>query len=168
MRPSKNDYAPFYEGYVQNISDDVIKALEDQLVTTNHFLKSITEEKAMYAYAERKWTIKEVVGHLIDSERIFSYRALAISRGEKQPLPGWDEKVYTGRGDFNKRKLSDLAEELRLLREANLLQFRNFSDEMLKQRGVASNYEVTVLAILFIIAGHEAHHLKILRERYLT
>jgi len=168
MRPSKNDYAPFYEGYVQNISDDVIKALEDQLVTTNHFLKSITEEKAMYAYAERKWTIKEVVGHLIDSERIFSYRALAISRSEKQPLPGWDEKVYTGRGDFNKRKLSDLAEELRLLREANLLQFRNFSDEMLKQRGVASNYEVTVLAILFIIAGHEAHHLKILRERYLT
>jgi hypothetical protein len=108
------------------------------------------------------------VGHLIDVERIFSYRALAISRGEKQPFPGFDENIYASRGDFNKRKLKDLAEELRLLREANLLQFANLSNEMLKQRGIVNNSEVTVLALLYIMAGHEAHHLKILRERYLV
>jgi uncharacterized damage-inducible protein DinB len=168
MRPSENDYAQYYNSYVKNvIEENVLVQLKNQLNETNKLLKSISEEKSFYAYAEGKWSIKELVGHLIDAERIFSYRAVAISRGETQPLPGWDEKIYTGKGDFNKRKLLDLAEELRLLREANLLQFRNFSEEMLKQRGVASNYEVTVLALLFIIAGHEAHHLKILKERYL-
>jgi uncharacterized damage-inducible protein DinB len=168
MRPSENDYASFYAGYVNNVTEeDILVQLKNQLYETNKLLNSISEEKALYSYAEGKWSIKELVGHLIDAERIFSYRALAISRGEKQPLPGWDEKIYTVKGDFNKKKLSDLAEELRLLREANLLQFRNFSEEMLKQKGVASNYEVTVLALLFIIAGHEEHHLKILRERYL-
>jgi len=167
LRPSENDYAPYYSLYIKNVTGDVLVQLENQLNETNKLLNSISEEKALYAYAEGKWSIKEVAGHLIDAERIFSYRALAISRGEKQSLPGWDEKIYTGKGDFNKRKLSDIAEELRLLREANLLQFINFSEEMLKQRGVANNSEVTVFALLFIIAGHEAHHLKILRERYL-
>ncbi len=167
IRPSENDYGSFYSGYIQNVTGDVFIALEDQLQSTNNFLKAIPESKHNFRYAEGKWSIKELVGHLIDAERIFSYRALAISRGEKQHLPGWDEKTYTVKGDFYKRKLSDLTEELRLLREANLLQFRNFSEEMLKQRGIASNYEVTVLALLFILAGHEAHHLKILKERYL-
>ncbi len=168
MRPSEKDYAPYYSVYIKNITEEnILVQLQNQLSETNTLLKSISEEKSNYAYDKGKWTIKEVVGHLIDAERIFSYRALAISRGEKQPIPGWDEKTYTVSGNYNNRKLSDLTEELKLLREANLLFFRNFNDEMLKKRGVASNNEVTVLAVLFILAGHEAHHLKILRERYL-
>jgi len=168
LHPSEGDYASFYTGYVKNVTQDVLVQLRNQLSETNKLLNSITEEKALYAYAEGKWSIKEVVGHLIDAERIFSYRALAISRGESQSLPSWDEEIYTPGGNFNKRKLSDLAEELKLLRQANLLHFRNFNAEMLKRRGVANNLEITVLALLFIIAGHEAHHLKILRERYLA
>ncbi|HSP89181.1 MAG TPA: DinB family protein [Ignavibacteriaceae bacterium] len=167
MRPSEKDYAAYYTGYIKNVNDDVLAQLKNQLSETYNLLKSIPEEKESFSYAEGKWSIKELVGHLIDAERIFSYRALAISRGEEQHLPGWDEKTYTVNGEFNKRKLSDLAEELKLLREANLLLFKNFTDDMLKKRGVASTYDVTVLAILFIIAGHEAHHLNILRERYL-
>jgi uncharacterized damage-inducible protein DinB len=167
-RPSENDYGTFNKNYVKNvIEEDVLVQLRNQLSETNKLLNSISEEKAAYAYAEGKWSIKEVAGHLIDAERIFSYRALAISRGEKQNLPGFDENTYTSGANFNKRKLKELAEELRLLREANLLQFANLNDVMLKQRGVANNSEVTVLALLFIMAGHEAHHLKILRERYL-
>jgi uncharacterized damage-inducible protein DinB len=126
LRPSEGDYASYYAGYVKNVTEDVLVQLKNQLYETNKLLKSISEEKAHYAYAEGKWSIKELVGHLIDAERIFSYRALAISRGEKQLLPGWDEKIYTGTGNFTKRKLSDLAEELRLLREANLLHFEKF------------------------------------------
>ncbi len=167
-KPGKKDYAPYYQGYIKNTTEEDIRVqLRKQMHKTFKVLKSISEKKAGYAYAEGKWTIKELVGHLIDAERIFSYRALAFSRGEDQHLPGWDEKVYTGNGNFNKRKLSDLAEELKLLRMANLLLFKNFSDEMLKKRGIASNNEVTVKAILFILAGHEIHHLKILKERYL-
>ena len=167
-RPSVNDYGTFNKAYVKNvIEEDILVQLKNQLNETNKLLNSISEEKAAYIYAEGKWSIKEVVGHLIDAERIFSYRALAISRGEKQSLPGFDENIYTGNANFNNRKLKDLAEELRLLREANLLQFGNLNDEKVKLRGIANNSEVTVLALLFIIAGHEAHHLKILRERYL-
>ena len=166
-KPGKKDYAPFYDGYIQNITEDVFKVLGEQLHSTNNFLKSISEEKSSYAYAEGKWTIKEVIGHLIDAERIFSYRALAISRGEEQPLPGWDEKEYTPNGNFNERTLDDLANELKLMREANLLLFNSFNDEMLDKRGIASGKEVTVLAILFIITGHQAHHIKVLKERYL-
>jgi len=167
MRPKEKDYAPFYSGYVKNVTGEIFNVLEDQLYSTNTFLKSIPEDKSEFRYAEGKWSIKELVGHLIDAERIFSYRALAISRGEDQHLPGWDEKVYTTNGNFNNGKLADLAEELKLMRSANLLLFKNFNETMLIKRGIASDYEVTVLAILFILAGHEVHHINILKERYL-
>jgi uncharacterized damage-inducible protein DinB len=166
-RPSKNDYAPFYDGYVNNVTDDAITVLEKQLETTGSLLNSISEEKSDFRYAEGKWSIKELVGHLIDTERVMAFRALSFSRGEKQPLPGFDEQEYIAESNYSNRKFSDLISELKLLRKANLTMFKNFSEEMLNKRGIANNYEVTVLALLFIIAGHEAHHIRILKERYL-
>jgi len=166
-RPSDGDYVPFYAGYIKNVPDDALKAFEDQLYSTNTFLKSIPDDKIEYRYAEEKWSIKEIVGHLIDNERVMSYRALAISRNEKQSLPGFDEKDYIKESNYFKRNYSDLVEELKKVRESNILMFNDFSEEILDRRGVANNSEVTVRAILFIIAGHELHHINIIKERYL-
>ena len=166
-RPSEGDYAPFYAAYIKNVPDDAIKAFGEQLHTTNTFFKSIPEDKIDYRYAEGKWSIKEIVGHLIDNERVMSYRALAISRNEKQSLPGFDENDYIRESNYSKRDYSDLVEELKKVRESNLLMFKNFSEEILDRRGIANNSEVTVRAILFIITGHELHHINIIKERYL-
>lgn len=168
-RPSDNDYAPFYAGYIKHIEgDDIIKFLNDQLIEDGKLFDSISEEKASYSYTKGKWTIKEVVGHLIDVERVMAYRALCIARGEKQSLPGFEQDDYVANGKFNNRTLKNLTEELRLVRESNLAMFKNFDEEMLDRRGVANNFEVTALSFLFIIAGHEMHHMKILKERYLN
>ncbi len=166
-RPSEGDYAPFYAGYIKNVPDNAIKAFEEQLYKTNAFFKSIPEHKIDYRYAEGKWSIKEIVGHLIDNERVMSYRALAISRNEKQSLPGFEQDDYVRESNYSKRNYSNLVEELKKVRESNVLMFKNFSEEILDRRGVANNSEVTVRAILFIIAGHELHHINIIKERYL-
>ncbi|OGU27720.1 MAG: damage-inducible protein DinB [Ignavibacteria bacterium GWA2_35_9] len=165
-RPSNGDYAPFYAGYIKNVPDDVIKALEDQLYLTNTFFKAIPADKIDYRYAEGKWSIKEIVGHLIDNERIMSYRALSISRNETQSLPGFDENDYMRESNYSKRNYYDIVDELRKVRESNLPMFKSFSEEILDRRGVANNSEVTVRALLFIIAGHEIHHINIVKERY--
>ena len=167
-RPSNGDYAPFYAGYIKNVPDDVIKALEDQLYLTNTFFKAIPADKIDYRYAEGKWSIKEIVGHLIDNERIMSYRALSISRNETQSLPGFDENDYMRESNYSKRNYYDIVDELRKVRESNLPMFKSFSEEILDRRGVANNSEVTVRALLFIIAGHEIHHINIVKERYLN
>jgi hypothetical protein len=168
MKPKENDYAPFYAGYIKNVSDNVIKTLEDNLHSTNSFLKSIPEDKADYRYAEGKWCIKELTGHLIDTERVMAYRALAIARKESQHLPGFDEKDYIRESNYSSRNFNELIEELRFIRVGNLLMFRNFSEEVLERRGVANNSEITVRAVLFIIAGHELHHINVLKGRYLN
>ena len=167
-RPSNGDYAPFYAGYIKNVPDDVIKALEDQLYLTNTFFKAIPADKIDYRYAEGKWSIKEIVGHLIDNERIMSYRALSISRNETQSLPGFDENDYMRESNYSKRNYYDIVDELRKVRESNLPMFKSFSEEILDRRGVANNSEVTVRALLFIIAGHEIHHINIVKKRYLN
>lgn len=168
MRPDKNDYAPFYAGYVDALEgDNGIDILVSQSTATQELLNSFSESKGNYAYAEGKWTVKEVVGHLMDAERIFAYRALCIARGEKNPLPGYEQDDYVKTGNFSKRQLFDLNYEFRLLRESNILLFRGFDEYMMNQRGIANDKEVTVRALLFIIAGHEKHHMKILKERYL-
>lgn len=168
MRPDKNDYAPFYAGYVDALEgDNGIDILVSQSTATQELLNSFSEAKGNYAYAVGKWTVKEVVGHLIDAERIFAYRALCIARGEKKSLPGYEQNDYVSTGNFNTRQLFDLNYEFRLLRESNILMFKGFDEFMLNQRGIANEKEVTVRALLFIIAGHEKHHMKILKERYL-
>ena len=168
MRPDVGDYAPYYERYIKLIEgDDILKILNDQSKKTQDVLNSFSEHKGNFRYAEGKWTVKEVVGHLLDTERVFAYRALCIARGEKKSLPGFDQDDYVKDGNFNRRDLFELNYEFRLLRESNLLLFRSFSEEMLKKRGFANETSVTVLAILFMIAGHEKHHMKILREKYI-
>ena len=168
MRPEPGDYATYYERYIKLVEgDDILKILNDQSKKTQDVLNSFSEHKGNFRYAEGKWTVKEVVGHLLDTERVFAYRALCIARGEKKSLPGFDQDDYVKDGNFNRRELFELNYEFRLLRESNLLLFRSFSQEMLKKRGFANETSVTVLAILFMIAGHEKHHMNVLREKYM-
>ena len=167
MRPNPADYNSYYETYIKEIEgDDILKILNEQNKKTQEVLNSFSEHKGNYRYADGKWTVKEVVGHLLDTERVFAYRALCVARGEKKSLPGFEQDDYVKDGNFNSRNLSDLNYEFRLLRESNLLLFRSFSEDMLNKRGTANSSAITVRAILWIIAGHEKHHVKILMERY--
>lgn len=168
MRPNPGDYAPYYENYIKLVGgEDILKILNEQNKKTQDILNSFSEHKGNYRYADGKWTVKEVVGHLLDTERVFAYRALCIVRGEKKSLPGFDQDDYVKMGNFNSRELFELNYDFRLLRESNLLLFRSFTPEMLNRRGFANEASVTVLAILFMIAGHEKHHINVLREKYL-
>ncbi len=168
MRPSKNDYAPYYETYISKVKgDNVIQILTEMNRNIQNVLNSFPQNKGDFKYGEGKWTVKELIGHIMDTERVFAFRAFSIARGEKQHLLGFEQDDYVREGKFNKRQLSEIVYEFRLLRESNLLMFRSFDGEMLKRRGVANGYEVTVNALLFIIAGHSKHHIEILRERYL-
>jgi uncharacterized damage-inducible protein DinB len=167
-RPEKSEYAPYYEKYVSLVPEaDIVATLARQNEETLALLRTVTEERAGFRYEPGKWSIKQVVGHLIDAERIFAYRALAIARGERQPLPGMEQDEYMARADFDARTLADLAEEFGHVRRANVLMLRGLDDEAWSRRGVASDNEVTVRALAYIIAGHEAHHVQILRARYL-
>lgn len=167
MRPNKNDYAPYYERYVSLIKgDDIHKILSLQSFETQAVLNSFPKEMGNFAYAPGKWTVKEVVGHLIDTERVMAYRAMCIARGEQQALPGFEQDDYVKNGNFNQRELFDLNYEFRLLRESNMLLAKSFSEDAFQKRGIANKNEITVLALLYIIAGHEKHHMNILVERY--
>jgi uncharacterized damage-inducible protein DinB len=167
-RPEKNEYAPYYETYINDIIDnDPMRSLEDQYQEIQNFFKNLPEEKADYAYSKGKWSIKEVLGHITDTERVMAYRALCISRKEKQSLPGFDQDDYVKESNFKNRTLTNLLEDYRTVRKSTISLFSNFSEDMFNNRGIANGKEVTVLALLYIIAGHEMHHLKILKEKYL-
>ena len=167
-KPETDEYAPYYEGYVSLAPErDVLGALERQAAETLALLRSLPEELGSHRYGEGKWSVRQVVGHMNDTERVFAYRALAISRGERQPLPGMDQEEYMAGSDFDARTLRDLADEFEAVRAATLHLFRHLSPEAWARRGTASDNEVTVRALAYIIAGHEAHHVRILRERYL-
>jgi uncharacterized damage-inducible protein DinB len=165
-RPAPDEYAPYYAGYISKVGDEpILDVLENLKEDTYSFFTNIDGDKADYAYAEGKWTIKEVLGHLIDAERTFAYRALAFARGQAE-LPGFDENVYVENANFDSRLLKDLAAEFRQVREANMYLFRSFSPGQLRSTGIASNNRVSVRAILYITAGHELHHVNIIKERY--
>jgi uncharacterized damage-inducible protein DinB len=167
--PRPDEYAEYYSGYMKYIPGDknIIQVLEEGRDIMQSFVASLTEENGNYAYAEGKWSVKEVLGHIADVERVMSYRAMCIARGEKQMLPGFDQDEYVKRADFNKRSLDDLADELLYIRNGSLTLFRSFDEETVLRKGNINNYETSVRAFMFIIAGHELHHMKILRERYL-
>lgn len=168
QRPKQGDYMPYQETYIKTVEgNDILKVLEEQLKNVPDFLNSITEEKGRYKYAEGKWTVKEVVEHITDTERIFAYRALCIARGEKQVLPGFEQDDYVKEANSNNRNLSELIEEFRKVREANLSLFKSFSEDVINKKGSVNTYQITVNAILFIIAGHANHHLKVIKEKYL-
>jgi hypothetical protein len=168
QKPESKDYPASYEGYINNVADeDPIRMLEEQFIELRNILSPLDDSQAAHAYAEGKWSIKELIGHLIDTERVMSYRALAIARGEKQHLPGFDEKDYAKESNINSRNLSRILNEYHNVRKATLSLFKSFDENILSKRGVANNSEITVNAIVYMVAGHEKHHIKILKERYL-
>jgi uncharacterized damage-inducible protein DinB len=167
-RPAPDEYAPYFGGYIDEVPPgDVLEILDRQMAETQALLRSLPESRALHRYAPGKWSIKEVVGHVSDAERIFTYRALCFSRNERAPLPGFEEDEYVAAAGFDTRSLADLARELESVRAATLTLFRGLSDELLLRRGTANAKPYTVRAIAFIIAGHERHHVRVLRERYL-
>jgi DinB superfamily len=168
-RPDKNEYAEYYEKYISLVAENnIVAAMQNQLEEFTNLFASIPEAKGAFSYAPNKWTIKELVGHLIDGERIFAYRALRFSRSDKLPIEGFEQDDYVANADFNSIKLADLVEELSLLRRANILFFKNLTTEMQVLKGTASNAEISVRALAFIMVGHIRHHLNILNARYLA
>jgi uncharacterized damage-inducible protein DinB len=168
LRPDANEYASYFETYVSLVPEgDVVEALSRQLAEVTELFGGIAEEHAGHAYAEGKWSIKQVVGHVVDGERIFAYRALAVARGEQQPLPGMEQDEYMAHSDFDSRTLADLAAEFAHARASNVLMFRGLSEEAWLRRGTANEREVSVRALAHIIVGHVAHHVNVLRARYL-
>jgi hypothetical protein len=166
-RPEKGEYAEYYERYVSLVEEsDIVAALEKQQSELRDIFQAISEEKSHYAYAADKWTIKELIGHMTDGERIFAYRALRISRADETPIEGFEQDGYIENSNFNSTPLVELVEELLLSRRANLILFKNLSDEAWRRTGTASGNPVSVRALAFIMAGHVRHHLNILNERY--
>ncbi len=167
--PKQSEYPDYYKVYIDQIPDDdnIINVLKAGREKMQSLIKSIPEEKGEHSYAPGKWSIKEVMGHVADVERVMAYRAMCIARGEKKSLPGFEQDDYVASADFNSRSLHDLAEELLHLRDSNISLFKSFNNETLMRQGTANNYDITVRAFMFIIAGHELHHMRILKERYL-
>jgi uncharacterized damage-inducible protein DinB len=164
-----NEYPVFYKTYIQELEE--VELIEDLEICLHEFIKfvqNIPMDKFDYQYEEGKWTIKEIIQHLIDSERVFSYRALRISRNDKTPLPGFDENEYVTNSNGKERSLQSLLTEMAVVRQSTLSLFNSFSQEQLTKIGIASNREVSVRAIGFIIIGHQKHHQKIFIERYLN
>lgn len=167
-RPEPNEYDRYYEGYVSLVPEtDIIGAMSEQIDEIEKIFVEIKEEKSLHAYAPGKWTIKELLGHLIDGERIFAYRALRISRGDQTPIEGFEQDGYIENSNFNAAKFEDLTKELILSRKANLLFFKNLTDQSWSRVGTASGVPVSVRALSYIMVGHIRHHQNILRERYL-
>lgn len=161
-------YGPHFEKYVQLAKSENLRAsLKENTEEMLEFFASIPEEKLDFAYAEGKWTIKQVVQHIIDAERIFAYRVLCIARLDKTPLPGFDENLYANNAIVSSRSWEDMLKELRQVRKSNLRMIKTFTEEQLNAEGTASGYPITAAAICFIMAGHVKHHLNILTERYL-
>ncbi|HEU4496950.1 MAG TPA: DinB family protein [Flavobacterium sp.] len=163
-----SEYAPFYSGYVAQVSEgNLVEELEIIVHEFIKFVQGIPLDKYDYQYAPGKWTIKDIIQHLIDAERIFAYRALRIARNDKTPLPGFEENDYASIARGGSRSIKGLLTELATIRQASISLFASLGDEALQRRGVASGFEISVLALGVIIIGHQKHHQKIFQERYL-
>jgi uncharacterized damage-inducible protein DinB len=166
-RPEPTEYADSYANYISKVPGaDVLGVLESQRVQMLQLFAGRSERDGSFRYAPGKWTVKEVLGHITDTERIFTYRALRIARGDQTPLPGFEQDDFVRNGAFGGRTLAGLAEEFAAVRSASLALFRSFPEAVWPRRGVASEKEVTVRALAFITAGHQIHHRLILEERY--
>lgn len=168
-RPRPGDHAPYYRTYVDLVPEqtgDILRHLKKQGVATMNFLKGLDENQAQHRYAPEKWSVKEVLGHLIDTERLFAFRALWIARGQPEPQPGMDEKLWARNSDADRRTLVSLWRELHVCRTDHLYLFKSLDTEGLQRCGVCNDNPMTAGAIPWIIAGHERHHLNVLRDRY--
>lgn len=166
-RPLPNEYPAWGETYISKVNGDVIQILEEQITSTPKLFLD-NKHKADFAYANDKWSLKEMLGHIIDTERILVYRITCFARNDKQELPSFEEDDYVANARFNERDLEDLAQEFADLRKANIRLFKSLNEEELNRKGnMAINRQATVRAMLFIVAGHINHHIQVLKERYL-
>ncbi|MFP5079306.1 DinB family protein [Pedobacter sp. JCM 36344] len=165
-RPQVDEYPAWGETYIKLVDGDVLEILERQITDFSDFISSLFDI-ADYAYAPGKWTIKELIGHIIDTERILIYRLTSFARGEQQALPGFEEDEYVARAHFSDRSLQSFSKEFELLRQANLYLIRSLNDKDLAASGTASGRQITVKAIVYILAGHIMHHTAIIKDRYL-
>lgn len=167
MRPTEEEYAPYYKEYIAIVDGDVWSLLREQAISFPGFIRNIPAGREQYAYAPEKWTLKEVIGHVLDTERIMAYRLLRIARKDRTPLAGFDEKSYVANARTGERSLERLAGEFNSIRESNLYLFEALNEEELGYTGQASGYGVSVRALLYIIAGHLQHHKRVIEKRYL-
>ena len=169
MRPDPSEYAPFYARYVAQVPDGrIVDILDAQIGDTLDLVRGLDALQALHRYAPGKWSIKEVLAHLADAERIFAYRALRFARGDATSLPGFDENLFAAASGADTRPLAELADEFSAVRRATIALGRGLAPEALLHRGSANGFEVSVRALLYVAAGHELHHLQVLRDRYLT
>ena len=167
-KPEKSEYLPFYERYVARVPDgDVVATLANQIGETLELLRSLPASVATYRYAPDKWSVSELVGHIIDSERVFASRAQRFARNDPTAMPGFEQDDYVRNSTFEAYPLSELASELEAVRQSTVYLFRHMDEEAWTRRGIANNAEVSVRALAYITAGHELHHREILQTRYL-
>jgi len=167
MKPSVNEYPEYFGKYVSLVSeDDIFAALEPQVALIGDLAARVAPSRETYAYAPGKWSVRELLGHVTDAERVFAYRALTFSRFDAVSLPGFDEVTWTPHGHFPNVPLRRLADEFVLLRRANLEMLRRLDDAQWQAGGQADNKPITVRALAYVMAGHVRHHMQVLRERY--
>lgn len=167
MKPAAHEYPAYYDQYISKVDDgDVVGILQEQRNDVSTRLSEITNEQSLLRYAEDKWSVKELVGHLTDAERIFGTRALCIARGETQPLPGFDEDSYVELAHFDDRAFDSILSEWITVRDANIKLFETLDYDAMSRFGVANGRPITPRAIMWIVAGHTAHHVQMLRDRY--
>jgi len=166
-RPASDEFAEYYAKYVANVPEpDPVGALAAQIELTAALLGRVSDADALKRYAPGKWSVKEVVGHLCDAERVFTYRAMRFARADTTALASFDEKPYVQAGGFDRRLIAELVSEFRDIRRASLALFRGLDDVAWHRRGMASGYEFSVRALAYITVGHERHHVGVLKERY--
>ena len=167
-RPEASEYDPYYERYISLVkAEDIVAALQKQAQETRDLLSKVSADRADLRYAPGKWSVKEVLGHVNDTERIMSYRVLRIARGDKTPIEGFEQDDYIAGGKFGRRTIDDLLQEFMTIRNATIQLIRHLDAEAAERRGMANNKEISARAIVFVIAGHELHHRRILQEKYL-
>jgi hypothetical protein len=168
-RPDPSEYGAYYGRYISLVPEGpIVDRLREQIAVTVGVLRDLPEARGEHRYAPGKWSIKEIVGHLTDSERVFGYRALRIGRGDETPLPGFEQDDYVRNGGFGTRTLRSLLDEFETVRRGTVLLLEGLDETAMTRRGTASGFPVSVRALAYIVAGHELHHLNVLRERYLA
>lgn len=166
--PDTSEHAPYFGRYISLVGGhDVLAALENQPHETLALLSTLSEEQGNFRYAPGKWSIKEMIGHINDTERVFAYRALRIARNDQTPLASFEQDDYARAGGFDECRLADLVEEFVCVRRSSVMLFGKLSAEAWMRRGVASDSPVSVRALAYVIAGHELHHRRILQEKYI-
>jgi len=168
-RPETSEYDPYYERYISLVADsDIIGVLGAQPTRLQDIFTAMPEENGEFRYAEGKWSIKELLGHVIDGERMFAYRTFRISRGDETPIEGFEQDGYIENAHSNDRSFADLLDEFSLLRRAHMIFFKNLTDDAWLRVGTANKVQISVRALVYIMAGHIEHHLEILKDRYLV